>query len=202
MSYSTSIAGRTVIVAVALILTAGSITLAQQRGDRPQRPAFDAEQYIADLDKALDLSDEQVKEMGAIMEQARQRSQGQGRRGGMMGMNRVNEAIEKVLTPEQVTAFREFNFNRMVDQSMQRYIEVLELTDKQQEQIRPLVVENTKEMSAFREQMQGGGDRQAMFERFRASRDALNEKIGAFLTDDQKTAFERMNQRRGGRQRQ
>ena len=203
MSQSQSFFARIVIVAVAFTLATGSFIAAQQRPGRPVGPPFDAEQWIADLDEALDLSDAQVADVKGIMEQARQRTQSQGQRGrgGMFGMNRVNEAIEQVLNEEQVESFHEFTFNRAVDNSMARYIEALELTEEQQEQVRAIVVEDMKFMTLMRERRQQGGDsqggdRQAMMEQFRARRQAVNDKIAAILTDEQKAAFEQMNQRR------
>ena len=209
MLQSLSFFAKIVIAAVALTLAAGSFAAAQQRGGRQGAPPFDAEKYIADLTGAIELSDEQTADIKGIMEQAGQRAQGQGQRrrgrGGMFGMmNRVNEAIEKVLSEEQVEIFREFNFNRAVDGSIARYIEALELTEEQQVKVRVIVAEDMKAMTEMRGRMsQGGGgqggDRQAMMEQFRARRQAVNDKITAILNDDQKAAFEQMNQRRGRR---
>ena len=195
------------IVAVAFVLAAGSFSAAQQGGGRQGPPPFDAEKYIADLDAALELTDDQVAEVTEILKQASQRTQrqGQGRRGrgGMGRMNQLNDVIVKVLTEEQAEGFQEFNLNRAVDATMARYA-ALELTEEQQVKVRAIVLEETKAMIAMRGRMQqdGGGDRQAMMESFRARRQAVNDKITAILTDEQKPAFEQMNQRRGGGRRQ
>jgi hypothetical protein len=201
MLQSGNMIARIAIVAVAFILAVGSFSVAQQGAGRQGPPPFDTEKYIADLDTALELTDDQVAEVTEILKQAFQRAQrqGQGRRGrgGMGRMNQLTDVIVKVLTEEQAEGFHEFNLNRMVDASMVRYA-VLELTEEQQATVRTIVSENMKATTAMREKMQQGGDRQAMMETFRANRQALNEKIGAVLTDEQKPAFEQMNQRRGG----
>jgi periplasmic protein CpxP/Spy len=71
--------------------------------------------------------------------------------------------------------------------------EKLTLTEDQVTKIKVLYTKNNEEMAKVREEMQAGGDREAMMAAMQKSRTELNKKIEALLDDKQKEAFAKYN---------
>lgn len=63
---------------------------------------------------------------------------------------------------------------------MRRYVERLQLTDEQVEQIRPLVVQADREMKSVRT---------IWFRDTRKAAERMNQKVAALLTDEQKVEY-------------
>lgn len=71
--------------------------------------------------------------------------------------------------------------------------EKLTLTADQVKKVTDLYKKNNEEMAKVREEMQAGGDRQAMMDAMTKSRTELNKKIEALLDAKQKEAFTKYN---------
>lgn len=80
------------------------------------------------------------------------------------------------------------------------------LTDVQKTQVDSVMAKYRTQMQALREQMQNGGDREAMMTKNRELMGKQRDELRAILTDDQKKTFdanvEEMQQRMQNRQRQ
>ncbi|WP_199137374.1 hypothetical protein [Pedobacter sp. ASV12] len=67
--------------------------------------------------------------------------------------------------------------------------EKVKLTDDQKTKATAVYTEALEAQKKMREEMQGGGDRQAMMEKMQKMTAETDTKINAFLTEDQKKAY-------------
>lgn len=67
--------------------------------------------------------------------------------------------------------------------------EKVKLTDDQKTKATAVYTEAAEAQKKMREEMQGGGDRQAMMEKMQKMSADTDTKINAFLTEDQKKAY-------------
>jgi len=68
--------------------------------------------------------------------------------------------------------------------------EKLKLSDDQKTKLTAVFTEQAETMKKMRDEMQGGGDRDAMREKMQKMRADNDAKVTAVLTDDQKKAYE------------
>jgi len=118
------------------------------------------------------LTDEQKKKMAEARAQRPQGGRGQGGRGQGGGFGRLNP------------------------------YEALGLTEKQQEKMQAITQARQEEMrEIFEELRNGGGDREAMMEKFRGLAEKYQKQTEAILTDEQKKKLAEMQAQRpqGGR---
>jgi protein CpxP len=83
---------------------------------------------------------------------------------------------------------------------------VLDLDKDQEKEVYELNLKAGKEMAEMRKEMQGGGDREAMCEKFGAMREKNNKEMKKVLSDNQYKKYlkfqeEQMQKRRQGRDR-
>lgn len=69
--------------------------------------------------------------------------------------------------------------------------EKLGLNKEQEKKVYDLNIESGKKMTAMREDMQGGGDREAMREKMTKMRDEQNKAMKKILTEDQYKKYEK-----------
>ena len=70
--------------------------------------------------------------------------------------------------------------------------EKVKLTDDQKTKATVVYTAAADEMKKMREEMQGGGDRQAMMEKMQKSRAELETKVNSVLNDEQKKTYKAM----------
>lgn len=87
----------------------------------------------------------------------------------------------------------------MAERQLGQMKERLKLTKDQEKQMKPILLESSKQMMKMREKMTPG---EPPSEEARAdmmkSREAMNAKVSAILTDDQKKEYEKMQSERRG----
>jgi len=90
------------------------------------------------------------------------------------------------------------------EQQVKMLTDTLGLTADQGVKIKKIIDDNMAEMAKLREEMQNGGDMQAMRDVMTKNRTEMQTKITAVLTDDQKTKYaaylKREQERRQNRQ--
>jgi periplasmic protein CpxP/Spy len=89
-----------------------------------------------------------------------------------------------------------------VDRQMEELKEGLDLSDDQEKQVREIITAGFENMRKSREEMQDGGDREAMREKMQAMREEQNQKIKAVLSAEQFTKYEQIQEERRERMRQ
>jgi protein CpxP len=67
--------------------------------------------------------------------------------------------------------------------------EKIKLTDDQKAKVTAVYAEAAEAQKKMREEMQGGGDRQAMMEKMTKMNEATDTKLNAIFTAEQKTAY-------------
>lgn len=90
-----------------------------------------------------------------------------------------------------------FNPEEMVERQMAEMKETLNLSDKQEKQMRELILENFDDMSKMREK--SGGDREAMREQMQQLREEQNNKTKEILSDEQWEKYQTFQEERRGR---
>ena len=174
-------------IAVSLVLTT-SVT-AQQF----QRPT--PESRVEQIGNAVTLTAAQKTAILKVYTDA----SGGGGRGGFGGA--TTEAVEKILTPDQVEQWRAYTLKQSVDRRITQIDEAVTLTDAQKKQIVPVLEKEIQAQTAMMTEMRSQGqnaDREGMMEKMTAMRDATTAALGSILTKEQMGKFENMP-RRGGR---
>lgn len=90
-----------------------------------------------------------------------------------------------------------FNPEELVDRQMTEMKETLDLSGKQEKQMRELMLENFDNMSKMREK--SGGDREAIREQMQQLREEQNNKIKEILTEEQWEKYEAFEAERRSR---
>jgi len=88
----------------------------------------------------------------------------------------------------------------MAERQIGQMKERLKLTKDQEKQLKPIIMDNAKAMMKMREKMtQGEPPSDEARAEMMKNREAMNAKVNAILTDDQKKEYEKMlSERRGG----
>jgi len=186
-----------IVCAATLILSCFAAAACYAQRFRAQPPDMD------ELAKVLSLSAEQKQKIEDLFNQSRQdrrsarRGEGDRRQAMGRGRSNINEALGKILTPEQMEKYREYQQNRAVQMRIDALDESLELTDDQKERLKGILIGEGEDMAKLREEMQNSDmDRQEMIAKFRAFREESDRKIEAVLTADQKKEYQAMQERR------
>lgn len=104
-----------------------------------------------------------------------------------------------------------FNQEALVDRQMEQLNEALELTAKQEKQMRTVMQEGFETMGKMREEMQNGGGFEGMRERMQELREEQNKKVKTILSEEQWVKYQEIEKerraqrgqgRRGGQDRQ
>ena len=155
---------------------------------------------IKALDKELNLSDEQEKQiqkiytdsMERMAERFGDRPAPSGRRFGMFGggfgrFGRIDSDVEAVLTPEQVKKYRAFNLKQQLERRMAVLDTTLTLNEDQEAKIRKIVEQDIIITNKIIAEMRDDpdADRQAIFGKIGDQREETNKAIEALLTPEQ-----------------
>lgn len=181
------------ILAAALTVVMAPLALAQQY--TPPSP----QERVDQISQAVTLSTEQKAKILKIYQDAdaNRGGGGGGGRGGFFG-GATTEAVEKVLTPEQVTKWHAYTLKQSVDRRMNQIDEAVKLTDDQKKKLTPVlekeISEQTKMMTEMRAQGENA-DREAMRDKMTALREATDKAMATILTKDQLTKYNNMPRR-------
>ena len=181
-----------VIAVVACVFVASSV-MAQGRGQfTPPTP----ESSVAQIEQAIKLTPEQHTQILKIYSDASGQGM-RGMRGGMMG-GQLPQAVQAVLTPEQVTQYNAYALKQQVDRRITQIDEAVTLTADQKTKIVPILEKEINGQTQLFAGMQGGqGDFQAMGEKMQALRDATSASLKTVLTPEQMTKYNAMPMGRG-----
>ena len=163
-----------------------------------QRPT--PESRVEQIDKAVKLTEKQKAQILKIYTDAEANAQQGGRRGGFFGGG-TTEAVEKVLTPEQVKKWRAYTLQQSIDRRINQIDQAVTLTADQKTKIIPIIEKEINATNALTAEMRAQGenaDRQAMMEKRKTVRAATDKALESILTKDQMAKYTAMP-RRGGR---
>ncbi|MBT4484759.1 MAG: hypothetical protein HOC71_13900 [Candidatus Latescibacteria bacterium] len=202
------------ILAMILALMFSSNVFSQQRSPRRQRLSPEQmkeriSKNLEDIDKALDLTDEQKTQLEALFNQDLPRepaSQSQSRsermanfRASRQQRGRRGEEIQKILTPEQYKKYQNLQQNQRIDSRLDMLVKGLELTDEQKTKIRGILERNDEMM---RELMsQSSDDRNERFSAMRTMREKTDKAIEDVLTESQAKKYRDMQEQQRSRMR-
>ena len=170
---------------------------------------------IAEMDKAAKLKDEQKEQILKILTedlentpQRSDRTQSSDERASMyrefmQRRQKREDAINAVLTTEQLKKYRAYQIKQDVDRRMTRLDEGLKLKDDQKKKIRKILEQNAEKTREIMEQIpESSEDRTVRRSALQTQRTDTNKAIEKVLTDEQKKKYEAMNtQRTRGRRR-
>ena len=166
----------------------------------PQRPT--PESLVEDIDKAVKLTADQKTQILKIFKDAEANTeQGRGR-GGFFG-GRSMEAVEKVLTPDQLKKWQAFTLQQNIDRRINQIDRAVTLTDEQKTKIKPIIEKEVTAQTAFFTEMRAQGenaDREAMRDKMTEIRGATDKALESILTKEQLEKYKSMP--RGGMRRQ
>jgi len=163
-----------------------------------QRPT--PESRVEEIVKAVKLTEDQKAQILKIYTDAEANAQQGGRRGGFFGGG-TTEAVEKVLTPEQVKKWRAYTLQQSVDRRITQIDQAVTLTADQKTKIIPIIEKEINATNALTAEMRAQGenaDRQAMMEKRKTIRAATDKALESILTKDQMAKYTAMP-RGGGR---
>jgi len=184
-----------VFMLTAVVCLIVSPALMAQQFERPT-----PESRVEEIDKAVKLTEEQKAQILKIYTDAEANAQQGGRRGGFFGGG-TTEAVEKVLTPEQVKKWRAYTLQQSVDRRITQIDQAVTLTAEQKTKIIPIIEKEINATNALTAEMRAQGedaDRQAMMEKRKTIRAATDTALESILTKDQMAKYTAMP-RRGGR---
>jgi len=93
-----------------------------------------------------------------------------------------------------------FDPEAMIDRQISEMKETLDLSGKQEKQMRALMEENFENMSKMREEMQGnGGGFEGMREKMQKVREEQDQKVKEILSDEQWEKYQTMQEERRAR---
>lgn len=190
-------------LAAAVVAMAASPALAQERQRQRQGGGFGFGGFGGgvtfllgqkSVQEELKLSDEQTKQVKELMDKQRESFQGlrdlsqEERRTKMQELNKANnEAVAKILKPEQLKRVRQIALQRQgaAAVSNEEVAKELKITDEQKEKIREIQMKAGEEMRGL------GFDEEARKKRQEAMK-TMNEKITGVLTAEQKEKLKKM----------
>ena len=171
----------------------------QRPTQQPQRPT--PESMVQEIDKAVTLTADQKTQILKIYTDAAANAQ-QGGRGGFFGGRATTEAVEKVLTPDQVKKWRAYTLQQSIDRRITRIDQAVTLTADQKTKIKPVIEKEINAQSKLMAEMRAQGenaDREAMTNKMTEIRDATDKALESILTKDQLEKYKAMPRRgRGG----
>ena len=158
------------------------------------------ESRVEEIDKAVSLTDDQKTQILKIYTDAANDQQG-GRRGGFFGGG-TTEAVEKVLTAEQLEKWRVYTHQQSIDRRINQIDEAVTLTEDQKTKLIPVIeTEVTARDALFAEMRTQGdsGDRESMRDKMTEISSATDKALESILTKEQ---LEKYKARPRGRRRQ
>lgn len=160
---------------------------------------------MARLDKELDLTDAQEKQVRQIFETTRtqlmdirERNKGDraaGRKEARQVFKQSKAELKKVLTAEQQQKFkamRKKHRGKRMHRMFERLDRALDLDDKQEKQVLAIMKDTRKQMRAA---AKSTDDRQARRKAIRAALEQGGDRIEQVLDADQKAKFQKIRQR-------
>lgn len=187
-----------ITLAAAIVAMAASPALAQQRQRQGGGGGFGGGVTFLlgqeSVQKELKLSDAQVKQVKELMDKQREAFQGlrdlsqEERRTKMQELNKANnEAVAKILKPEQIKRVRQISLQRQGAAAVnnEEIAKALNITDDQKQKIREIQTKSREEMQGLGRDEEGAKKRQEI-------RKTMNEKVMGVLTADQKTKLKEM----------
>lgn len=184
------------MLSAVLCLLVSPALMAQQR----ERPT--PQSRVDVIDKAVKLTADQKAQILKIYTDAAANARGGGR-GGFFGRGST-EAIEKVLTEDQVKKWREFNLQQSIDRRIIPIDEAVTLTADQKKKIVPIIRKEIEASNAAMAAMRAQGE-DADFQSYRDKttelRAATDKALESILTKDQLSKYQAMPRRGMRRQR-
>jgi Spy/CpxP family protein refolding chaperone len=193
-----------ITLVAAVVAMAASPALAQERQRQRQGGGFGGFGGGVMLlgqksvQEELKLSEDQVKKIQDLQAKQREAFQGFGdlsqeeRRTKMQELNKANnEAVAKILKPEQVKRFKEISLQQQVRFGVgfvlnnEEVAKALKITDEQKEKIREI-------QSKSREELQGVERNEEGLKKIQEVRKATSEKVMGVLTAEQKEQLKKM----------
>ncbi len=183
--------------------------------DREERLKERIDNRIVEMDKAVKLKDEQKKQILKILTedlentpQRSDRTQSSDERisryrEAMQRRQKREDAINAVLTTEQLKKYRAYQIKQDVDRRMASLDEGLKLKDNQKKKIRKILEQDAEKRREIMGQLsESSEDRTARRRVLQAQRSNTEKAIEKILTDEQKKKYKAMNtQRTRGRRR-
>lgn len=184
------------MVAAVVCLAIAPVLMAQQ----PQRPT--PESMVQNIEKAVTLTADQKAKILKIYTDAAANAQ-QGGRGGFFGGGATTEAVEKVLTPDQVKKWRVYTLQQSIDRRINQIDQAVTLTADQKTKIKPVIEKEINAQNTLMAEQRAQGDnadREAMRTKMTEIRGATDKALESILTKDQLEKYKAMP--RGGMRRQ
>ena len=182
------------IIAVVMYLMLVPVVMAQQF----QRPT--PESRVEEIEKAVKLSPDQKAQILKIYTDAAGEQQGE-RRGGFFGRG-TTEAVEKVLTSDQVKKWQAYTLQQGVERRVTQIDEAVTLTADQKTKIKLIIETEITARNALFAEMRTQGDNadtEAMRDKMSEMRSATDKSLESILTKDQLEKYKAMPR---GRRRQ
>ena len=160
------------------------------------------ESMVEQIENAVKLTGDQKAQILKIYTDAFANAQQGGRRGGFFGGG-TTEAIEKVLTSEQVKKWRAYTLQQSIDRRINQIDQAVTLTADQKTKIIPVIEKEINAQNTLMTEMRAQGenaDFQSMRDKMTELRSATNMALESILTKEQLTKYNAMP-RRGMRNR-
>jgi Spy/CpxP family protein refolding chaperone len=182
-------------MAVAVLTVAFSLSQAQQQRQRPGGGGFGGGVMFLlgqkSVQEELKLSDEQiqkVKELSVKQREALQDVPQEERRAKMQEINKANnEAVAKILKPEQLKRAKQISLQQMGASALrnEEVAKALKISEDQKDKIREIQTKAREESQGLGRDEEGRKKRQEITK-------ATNEKVMGVLTAEQKTKLKEM----------
>ena len=160
-----------------------------------QRPT--PESRVEEIVKAVKLTEDQKAQILKIYTDAAANAQQGGRRGGFFGGG-TTEAVEKVLTPDQVKKWRAYTLQQSIDRRINQIDQAVTLTAEQKTKIIPVIEKEINVQNTFMAEMRAQGenaDFQAMRDKMTEIRGDTDKALESILTKDQLEKYNAMPRR-------
>ena len=173
------------IIAVVVCLIAVLPVIAQQF----ERPS--PESRVEEIDKAAGLTDDQKAQILKIYTDADNNRNG-GRPGGFFG---TMEAVEKVLSAEQLEKWRAYTHQQSIDRRISQIDGAVTLTEDQKTKIIPVIDKEVTARDALFAEMRSQGenaDRESMRDKMMEISSATDKALESILTKEQLEKYKAM----------
>ena len=183
----------TVIILTAVMCLIVSPALMAQQFERPT-----PESRVEEINKAVKLTEEQRAQILKIYTDAEANAQGGGGgRGGFFG-GATTEAIEKVLTPDQVKKWRAYTLQQSIDRRINQIDQAVTLTADQKTKIIPVIKKEIDAQNALMTGMRAQGenaDFEGMRDKMTEIRGETDKALQSILTKEQLQKYNSMPRR-------
>lgn len=182
------------VAVVTLIVFAIIVPAAMAQGQGQFTPPT-PESRVQQLEAAIKLTPEQRTQILKIYSDA----SGQGMRGMGFG-SQLPEAVQSVLTADQVKQYNAYVLKQSVDARIAQLHEAVTLTADQRTKVVPIIEKEITAQNELMATMRGQGqnaDMQGMMDKMTALRDATTASLKSILTAEQMTKYNAMPAARG-----